>query len=209
VSLYFITQTVIAVALIPLALAFKFVSLTATAAQNQPYRSVYQSYLSGAAMQHMYLKSPTFQSGNEIPKQFTCEGQDLSPALQWGDAPAKTQSFALIADDPDAPSGTFVHWVLFDLPTNMTELPQGVPKSEHLGSGGTHGTNDFGKIGYGGPCPPAGKTHRYFFKLYALDTTLALKPGAKKQDVERAMKGHILDQTELIGKYQRKGRAAA
>ena len=149
------------------------------------------------------LKSPDFSSGASIPKQFSCDGADISPALAWNDPPAATQSFALIADDPDAPVGTWVHWVLFDLPANARSLPQNVPKQEQLADGSRQGRNDFRKIGYSGPCPPPGKPHRYFFKLYALDTKLNLQPGATKKDVERAMRGHILAQGEWMGRYAR------
>jgi Raf kinase inhibitor-like YbhB/YbcL family protein len=149
------------------------------------------------------ISSPSFQSGREIPKRFTCDGADVSPELQWTSPPTGTQSFALIADDPDAPVGTWTHWVLFDLPAQTTSLPESVSKVDELPSGGRQGRNDFRKIGYGGPCPPPGKPHRYFFKLYALDKKLNLKPGASKQDVEQAMRGHIVGQAELIGKYQR------
>ena len=149
------------------------------------------------------LQSSDFSSGASIPRQFTCDGADISPALAWNDPPAATQSFALIADDPDAPVGSWVHWVLFDLPANVRALPQNVPKQEQLADGSRQGHNDFRKIGYGGPCPPPGKPHRYFFKLYALDTKLNLKPGATKKDVERAMQGHILAQGEWMGRYGR------
>jgi hypothetical protein len=149
------------------------------------------------------LNSPDFSSGGSIPKQFTCDGADISPALAWNDPPGATQSFALIADDPDAPVGTWVHWVLFDLPANARALPQNIPKKEQLADGSRQGRNDFRKIGYGGPCPPPGRPHRYFFKLYALDTKLNLKPGATKKDVERAMQGHILAQGEWVGRYGR------
>ena len=149
------------------------------------------------------LKSPDFSSGASIPKQFSCDGADISPALAWNDPPAATQSFALIADDPDAPVGTWVHWVLFDLPANARSLPQNVPKQELLADGSRQGRNDFRKIGYSGPCPPPGKPHRYFFKLYALDAKLNLQPGATKKDVERAMRGHILAQGEWMGRYAR------
>ena len=148
------------------------------------------------------LQSSAFQNGGDIPKKFTCEATDISPELAWGGAPEKTQSFALIADDPDAPMGTWVHWVIYDLPPNTTKLSEGVPKQEQAASG-TQGKNDFGKIGYGGPCPPPGKPHRYFFKLYALDGKLNLKPGARKAELETAMKGHVLAQAELVGKYGR------
>ena len=149
------------------------------------------------------LSSADFSSGAAIPKQFTCDGADISPALEWNDPPAGTQSFSLIADDPDAPVGTWVHWVLFDLPANARSLPQDVAKKEQIENGARQGRNDFGKIGYGGPCPPAGKPHRYFFKLYALDTTLNLKAGATKQEVERAQQGHVLAQGEWMGRYGR------
>jgi Raf kinase inhibitor-like YbhB/YbcL family protein len=151
----------------------------------------------------MKISSAAFSANETIPKKFTCDGTDVSPKLDWNEPPAKTQSFALIMDDPDAPVGTWVHWVLFDLPADTKELSEGAPKQEQLPSGARQGRNDFGKIGYGGPCPPAGKPHRYFFKLYALDAKLNLKAGATKADVERAMKDHILAQAELIGRYGR------
>ena len=149
------------------------------------------------------ISSPSFQNGKDIPKKFTCDGEDVSPALSWTDPPPGSKSFALIADDPDAPRGTWTHWVLFDLPSATTSLPEGVPKVAELTGGGRQGTNDFPKIGYGGPCPPPGKPHRYFFKLYALDSQLNLKAGASKQEVEQAMQNHILGKTELMGKYGR------
>ena len=123
--------------------------------------------------------------------------------LEWNDPLGATQSFVLIADDPDAPVGTWVHWVLFDLPANARTLGQNAPKKEQMADGSRQGRNDFGKIGYGGPCPPPGKPHRYFFKLYALDTKLNLKPGATKKDVEHAMQGHVLAQGEWMGRYSR------
>jgi Raf kinase inhibitor-like YbhB/YbcL family protein len=149
------------------------------------------------------LTSTAFSAGETIPKKFTCDGPDVSPKLSWNDPPAKTESFALIMDDPDAPAGTWVHWVLYDVPADAKELPEGVPKQEQLASGARQGRNDFGRIGYGGPCPPPGKPHRYFLKLYALDTKLNLKSGATKADLERAMKGHILAQADRIGRYGR------
>ncbi len=149
------------------------------------------------------LTSTAFSPGEMIPKKFTCDGPDVSPQLAWNDPPLGTQSFALIADDPDAPVGTWVHWVLYDLPASARELAEGVAKQEQLPSGARQGRNDFGKIGYGGPCPPPGKPHRYFFKLYALDAKLNLKAGATKAEVERAMKSHSLGQAELVGRYGR------
>ena len=151
----------------------------------------------------MRLTSDVFSPESTIPKKYTCDGPDVSPALAWSGAPANTRSFALIMDDPDAPAGTWVHWVLYDLPADTTSLSEGVPKQEQLPSGARQGRNDFRKIGYGGPCPPPGKPHRYFFKLYALDKMLDLKPGATKADVEAAMKSHILSQGELMGRYGR------
>lgn len=149
------------------------------------------------------VTSSAFEAGGTIPMKFTCDGPDVSPALTWNDPPSGTQSFALIADDPDAPVGTWVHWVLYDLPADARSLPESVPKQEQLHDGARQGRNDFGKIGYGGPCPPPGKPHRYFFKLYALDKKLGLKVGATKTGVEKAMQGHILAQAELMGRYSR------
>lgn len=149
------------------------------------------------------LKSPDFSSGSTIPLQFSCVGGDISPALEWKAAPANTQSFALIADDPDAPMGTWVHWVLYNLPATTHSLQRDFPKSEKTTDGALQGRNDFGRIGYGGPCPPPGKAHRYFFKLYALDTQLTLQAGASKKDLERAMKSHILEEAEIMGRFAR------
>jgi Raf kinase inhibitor-like YbhB/YbcL family protein len=149
------------------------------------------------------IKSSAFSAGGAIPQKFTCDGSDVSPQLTWTDPPAKTQSFALIMDDPDAPAGIWVHWVLYGLPPNTRDLAEGIAKQEQLPGGALQGRNDFGKIGYGGPCPPPGKPHRYFFKLYALDAKLDLKAGARKADVERAMQGHILAQAEWMGRYSR------
>ncbi len=149
------------------------------------------------------IASTAFSNGGTIAKNYTCDGSDVSPSLSWKDAPAGAQSFALIADDPDAPAGTWVHWVAYNLPGNAKELPEGVKKEEQLLDGTQQGRNDFRKIGYNGPCPPPGKPHRYFFKLYALNAKLTLKSGATKNDVEAAMKGHILAQAELMGKYGR------
>jgi len=149
------------------------------------------------------ISSTAFSNGETIPKKFTCDGPDVSPQLRWKEAPAATRSFALIMDDPDAPTGIWVHWVLYNLPANTREMPEGMEKQEQLATGALQGRNDFRKIGYGGPCPPPGTPHRYYFKLYALDTKLNLKAGATKPDLERAMKGHILSKTELMGRYGR------
>ena len=149
------------------------------------------------------IASAAFPNGGMIPKRFTCDGPDVSPQLSWKEAPVARQSFALIMDDPDAPVGTWVHWVLYNLPANTGELPEGVESQEKLANGAMQGRNDFRRIGYGGPCPPSGKPHRYYFKLYALDTKLNLKAGTTKPELERAMKGQILGETELMGLYGR------
>ena len=148
------------------------------------------------------LKTTAFPESGLIPKKYTCDGTDVSPALSWNTPPEGTQSFALIVDDPDAPVGTWTHWVIWNIPAKTTALPESVAKTEEA-SGALQGKNDFKRIGYGGPCPPPGKPHRYFFKLYALDTRLELKAGASKNELERAIKGHILAQAELVGKYAR------
>jgi Raf kinase inhibitor-like YbhB/YbcL family protein len=157
----------------------------------------------GAGNTAFAISSTSFAPGGEIPKKFTCDGADLSPELSWTGASDGIRSFALIADDPDAPVGTWTHWVLYALPPQTTELPEGVPKADELPTGGGQGRNDFGKIGYNGPCPPPGKPHRYFFKLYALDRMLNLKPGSGKKEVEQAMHGHIVGKAELVGQYRR------
>jgi Raf kinase inhibitor-like YbhB/YbcL family protein len=149
------------------------------------------------------VKSAAFAQGADIPRKFTCDGQDVSPELSWKEPPKSTQSFALIVDDPDAPVGTWMHWVLYDLPGTTRSLPEGVPKERELASGARQGNNGWNRTGYGGPCPPPGPAHRYFFKLYALDSKTNLKPGATKAELEKAMQGHILAQAELMGRYKR------
>jgi Raf kinase inhibitor-like YbhB/YbcL family protein len=143
------------------------------------------------------ITSSAFNEGDKIPRIYTCDDKNISPPLEWTGIPSDTASLALIMDDPDAPAGTWVHWVLYNLPPDLTELEQG--KS----GGGVDGKNDFNRLGYGGPCPPKGSNHRYFIKVYALDTLLDLKPGATKAQVETAMRGHILTQGQLMGKYGR------
>lgn len=150
----------------------------------------------------MKLESTAFTANEMIPFLYTCDGQDISPELHWNTPPTGTQSLALIVDDPDAPSGIFVHWVLYDIPPETRHLPQAVTASSTLPNGGTQGKNDFGNLGYGGPCPPS-DVHRYFFKLYALDRELGLTSGATKAQLEAAMDGHILASAELIGRYAR------
>jgi len=150
------------------------------------------------------ITSTAFAPNASIPSLYTCEGKDVSPPLAWSGVPAGTRSLALIVDDPDAPAGTWVHWVLYDLPANISELPEDLVKGQHLPNGAKQGLNDFKHLGYGGPCPSPGNPHRYFFKLYALDASLDLKPGATKQAVEQAMAKHVLAQGQLMGTYKRK-----
>ncbi len=149
------------------------------------------------------LTSPAFKANETIPRKHSCDGGDVSPALAWTEAPAGTKSFALVCDDPDAPRGTWVHWVLWGVPGSARGLPEGVKPAATLEDGSRQGTNDFRKTGYGGPCPPPGRAHRYFFKLHALDTTLDLAPGATKDALENAMDGHTLGRAELVGRYGR------
>lgn len=148
------------------------------------------------------LTSTAFANGDPIPMKYTCDDQDISPPLQWKDPPEGTRSFALICDDPDAPVGTWVHWVLYNLPGSTLSLPEAVPSDADLPDGGQHGQNSWGRSDYGGPCPPGG-THRYFFKLYALDTELELDAGASKEELLRVMEGHVLASTETMGVYSR------
>lgn len=149
------------------------------------------------------LTSSAFAAGAAIPAQYTCKGADTSPPLEWNGVPANTATFAIIMDDPDAPAGTWVHWVLWNLPASAQSIPEGVAKSEQLADGSRQGQNDFRKIGYNGPCPPPGKRHRYFFRLYALDAKLDLAPGATRQELDAAMKGHILGEAEYMGTFRR------
>ncbi len=158
----------------------------------------------GQIMQKIELTSPAFSHGSFIPAKYTCDGQDVSPELTWVGVPEGTRTLALICDDPDAPVGTWVHWVLFNIPPDLKSLPEAVPALERVLGTAVHGVNDFGRLGYGGPCPPRGSAHRYFFKLYALDTKLDLPPGASKRQVLAAAEGHVLGQGELMGKYQRR-----
>ncbi len=150
----------------------------------------------------LVLSSPEFQDGQPIPTRYTCDGENISVPLQWSDAPANSRTFALIVDDPDAPSGTYTHWVLYNMPATVHSLAEHVSTQATLADGSMNGMNSARKSGYTGPCPPGG-THHYHFKLYALDATLTLKPGATKDQLSSAMQGHIVAQTELIGTYRR------
>lgn len=150
----------------------------------------------------MKIRSSAFNDGERIPKKHTCDGEDVSPPLTWEDVPEGTVTLAIISDDPDAPSKTWTHWLIFNIPPELNGLPEGVEKVGELENGIKQGFNDFGRIGYGGPCPPFG-VHRYYFKLYALDTSLNLEPGTSKKELLRAMDGHIIEKTEMIGLYSR------
>ncbi len=153
----------------------------------------------GKAMGTLTVTSTAFKEGGMIPGKYTCDERDLSPQIAWSGVPVEAKSIALICDDPDAPAGTWVHWVVFNIPATVKELAEGAS----MPSGAKQGINDFRKLPYGGPCPPGG-THRYFFKVYALDTILALKEGATKGELLKAMEGHVLAQGQLMGKYKRR-----
>ena len=154
-------------------------------------------------MQNMSIFTEAFKEGENIPGEYTCDGENISPVLFWTWRPTETKSIALIMDDPDAPGGTFVHWVLYNIPPETDKLNKGFPKEKIFRDGTTQGVTDFGRIGYGGPCPPSG-SHRYFFRIYALDKKLDLFPGATRGQVDDAMKGHIIAKGELMGRYKRR-----
>lgn len=163
--------------------------------------------LEGRMVMALTLTSPVFDHQSKIPAKFTCDGEDLSPALSWQGEPSGTKSFVLIMDDPDAPPGTWIHWVVYNIPAGIHHFDEGLLKSQELSGGilqgACWGVKDMSRVGYYGPCPPPGKSHRYFFKLYAVDTVPNLKKGATKEDVLAAINGHTLAQTELVGLYGR------
>lgn len=175
------------------AMAVAFILATGCSNQAEPDRGT------AAAM---VLRSSAFADGQPIPDKYTCHGEDVSPPLQWSGAPARTKSIALTVEDPDAPMGIFTHWIIFDVPPAANGFPENETRSGTLPDGSKQGKNSFGNIGYNGPCPPAGKTHHYLFKVYALDTVLNLDPGATKSDLFDAMKGHVLAQGEWTGTYE-------
>lgn len=159
----------------------------------------------GVKTVNILITSDAFLEGEAISTKYACDGDDLSPDLRWSDIPPNTKSLALICEDPDAPSGMFTHWILFDIPPTVTELPEGVSAADRLANGAVHGQNDFKGIGYGGPCPPPNDSpHRYFFRIYALDIELNLQAGARRDDVVPAMVGHVLATGHLMGTYERK-----
>ena len=151
----------------------------------------------------MIVTTATFAPGGPIPRASTCDGDDRSPGLAWNEVPIETRSLAVVCDDPDAPRGTWVHWVLFNLPADAVELTPGVPRLPELPSGARQGVNDGGAIGYSGPCPPRGGPHRYFFHVYALDISLNLAPGASRAHLDREMTGHVLAEAAVMGTYSR------
>ncbi|MBI4425040.1 MAG: YbhB/YbcL family Raf kinase inhibitor-like protein [Elusimicrobia bacterium] len=151
----------------------------------------------------MKIECGDFHADGEIPVKFTCQGEDVSPALSWNGVPREAASLALLCEDPDAPGGLWVHWVAYDLPASLLGLPEGVPRRPEVPGGGLQGVNDFGRAGYGGPCPPHGPHHRYYFRLYALDRKLGLPPKASRRDLLAAMEGRVVGQAELMGRYKR------
>lgn len=161
----------------------------------------------GTLAMALEITSPAFKNNEFIPQKYSCQGENISPPLEWSGAPAPTKSFALIVDDPDAPMGDWVHWLVYDIPEQMDSLSEDHSKLLFLAKSITNvikqGLASFGKAGYGGPCPPPGKPHRYFFKLYALDVSLNLPQGVSKAQLLKAMQGHILGQAQLVGLYKR------
>ena len=184
-----------------LLLAVVLLSACAPAAPSEPAQTVVDPLAMEDAVS-IEITSTAFTNESDIPERYTCKSENVSPALAWGKPPAGTQSFALIMDDPDAPGGTWVHWVLFNIPASARGLPEAFPSDAVLPDGSMSGDSSFGGPGYVGPCPPSG-THRYFFKLYALDETLAISAGANKGELEKAMVGHILAEGELMGTFSK------
>ena len=178
-------------------LFIEFVLLYSCQSKNQS-----ESTIIGGKNMEIKISSPAFEEGGMIPKKYTCDGIDVSPPLTWTSIPEGTKTLALICDDPDAPMGTWIHWVLFNLPANIIEMPENIPPERELENGAKQGMNDFRKIGYGGPCLPGG-THRYYFKIFALDTELNLEAGATKSQLLEAMEGHILGEGQLMARYKR------
>ena len=180
-----------------LALALMFLAISACGNDDDEVTTVEGRHLG------IEVTSTAFAEGSDIPARFTCDDADVSPPLQWTGVPQETKSLALIVDDPDA-RGTWVHWVMYAIPNTTGELPEAVPDDDVTAQGARQGKNDFGRVGYGGPCPPRGAPHRYFFKVYALDAMLDLEAGAKKEDLLRAMEGKVLAEGRLMGRYERR-----
>jgi Raf kinase inhibitor-like YbhB/YbcL family protein len=161
-------------------------------------------FAAGQSSQAFELQSTAFSPGAEIPAKHTCDGRDASPALHWTDPPTGTKELALVSDDPDAPGGTWVHWILYGIPATARNLPEAVPTRDTVPGVGRQGVNDFKRIGYGGPCPPRGPAHRYFFRLYALDGEMTLPPRKTEAELLTAIEGHVLGRAEVMGRYQRR-----
>jgi Raf kinase inhibitor-like YbhB/YbcL family protein len=185
---------------LPITLLFSLLLGTAASCSNSALQSAQSPDPSQSGFR---IESSAFKEGAFIPARFSCQGENVSPPLKWTDPPAGTRSLALIVDDPDAPAGTWTHWVVFNLPAQTRAMEENAPKQDELTNGGLQGMTSFGSVGYGGPCPPPGKPHRYFFKLYALDTMLSLKPGASREEVVTALKGHTLGEAQLMGRFKR------
>jgi len=162
----------------------------------------------GMAMGAITVTSTAFTDGTTIPKQYTCEGKDMSPPLSWSGVPSSAKTVAMILDDPDAPMGTWTHWVIWNIPATTTTLSEGMAKDASVSGGIRQGKNSWPKTGYNGPCPPPGKAHRYYFTLYALDTSLSIPDSSNRSQLEAAMKGHILAQGQLLGMYAKTGKAS-
>ena len=156
-----------------------------------------------ARVMNFTIRSEAFHEGGDIPAEYTCDGANRSPSLVWSNQPPTAKSFALIVHDPDAPAGDWVHWLLYDIPVERTELPENVPARPIVAGLGTQGTNDFHRVGWGGPCPPPGPPHHYRFRLIALDAELGLPPKLTRERLLAALRGHVLAETELTAKYRR------
>jgi Raf kinase inhibitor-like YbhB/YbcL family protein len=180
-----------------------FIAVAQNSAVQKPQVQRQQSQEQAPTPAGFLLSSTDFMNGQAIPPRFTCDGANISPLLSWTAPPAGTQTYVLIMDDPDAPKHTWVHWLVYDIPADASGLPDNLPSKPELETGARQGANDFHEQGYGGPCPPKGSTHRYYFRLYAVDTRLGLLPGAMRADIERAMQGHVLAEVELMGQYAR------
>ena len=185
-----------------LSVALFTLSFLACANRPQPTAQQPAAVKSTPDKAEIRLMSAAFKEGQAIPRPYTCDGVNVSPPLEWSGVPQSAKTLAIICDDPDAPAGTWVHWVLYNLPADKIGMIENTPATEKLAGGGMQGTNDFKKIGYGGPCPP-GDTHRYFFKIYALDSELPLQPGVTKAELLKAMEVHIVAQGQLTGTYSR------
>jgi len=177
-------------------------TLMGCANRTQPITQPLVTSTPTEAKTEIKLTSTAFKEGEPIPRQYTCDGVNISPPLEWGKVPKTVKTIAIVDDDPDAPARTWVHWVVYNLPAEHIGLVESLPATEKLVAGGFHGKNDFGNVGYGGPCPTSG-THRYFFKIYALDSELPLEARATKAEVEKAMEGHVVAQAQLMGTYRK------